>query len=242
MANNEFGLPGSSMGEIIKIIIGYSHTPGEATLDTISKLVGVHKTVISRNNQFLSDIGVIEGGQKKKVTELGIKLGRAFEHRQDEDIRKYLQTIISENAFLSNLITTLRIKNTMSQEDFAKHIVYVSGQKDTKENRTGSRTIIEILTMSGLIIESNGSFNVATGLDKPLESKKIIHEKLDEANIEEKAEADVIKEKELGSKIQFQPTPIIAINIQLQIPESDKPEVYENLFKSLRKYLIDGEN
>ena len=32
--------------------------------------------------------------------------------------------------------------------------------------------------------------------------------------------------------------PTIAINIQLQIPETENADVYENLFKALRKHLL----
>ena len=32
--------------------------------------------------------------------------------------------------------------------------------------------------------------------------------------------------------------PTIAINIQLQLPETDNPDVYDNLFRSLRKNLL----
>jgi hypothetical protein len=36
--------------------------------------------------------------------------------------------------------------------------------------------------------------------------------------------------------------PTIAINLQLQLPETENAAVYENLFKSLRKHLLTPEN
>ena len=42
------------------------------------------------------------------------------------------------------------------------------------------------------------------------------------------------------SVIVTPPSPTIAINIQLQIPEADDPTVYENLFRALRKHLFDS--
>ena len=73
----EFNLPGSSFEEVQKILKGYSHAPEQATLEQLSKLIGLHATVISRNNKFLTDIALISGGMKKTTTELGKKLGRA---------------------------------------------------------------------------------------------------------------------------------------------------------------------
>lgn len=58
----EFNLPGSSFEEVQKILKGYSHAPEQASLNELSKLIGLHATVISRNNKFLSDIGLISGG------------------------------------------------------------------------------------------------------------------------------------------------------------------------------------
>ncbi len=199
----------------------------------------MNRTMLSRNNPFLKEIGVIEGKNKKKVSGIGAKLGRAFEHHQDNDVRTFLREIISQNSILSNLITTLRIKKGMSVDDFINHIMYVSGEKDTKENRTGSRTIIELLTMSGLVTEDGGNLQVAKGSALDEASSKIIEEKLIEAKIEKPAEKAAPGLK--GDKDKKLPLPAVTINIQLQLPESDNPDVYKNLFTALRKHLINGE-
>lgn len=36
--------------------------------------------------------------------------------------------------------------------------------------------------------------------------------------------------------------PAVNINIQLQVPETDNPEVYERFFKAMREYLFDGKD
>ncbi|MCA9469615.1 MAG: hypothetical protein KC643_29795 [Nitrospira sp.] len=71
MMTKEFNLPGSSFEELQKILKGYSNASENASLDTLSKLTGLHTTVISRNNKFLTDIGLIGGGMKKTATALG---------------------------------------------------------------------------------------------------------------------------------------------------------------------------
>jgi hypothetical protein len=68
---SEFNLPGSSLEENKKIIKGYSHAGENVSLDDLSKITGLHSTVISRNNKFLADLGLIAGGRSKKATELG---------------------------------------------------------------------------------------------------------------------------------------------------------------------------
>jgi hypothetical protein len=42
----------------------------------------------------------------------------------------------------------------------------------------------------------------------------------------------------VGASLAFGTTPQIAINIQLQLPETENAEVYEKLFKALRENLL----
>ncbi|MFZ7132853.1 MAG: hypothetical protein ACOWWR_10885 [Eubacteriales bacterium] len=239
MANDSFPLPCSSVGEIIKIIIGYTNSPGETSLDSISKLTGIDKTRISKNSKFLTVISIIEGGQKKKITENGSKLGRAFEHRIEQEIQNSLKEIIGNTEFLSNLITTIRIKSGMSADDFSKHILFASNSKDTKEAKTGSKAIIEILEMAGYIKEENGVFTTPNTDEKVPNASKKIDEKIEEAEIDKKKDAN---NADLSlSKKASDIFPSLNINIELHLPISENIEVYENIFKAMRRHLIDGE-
>ena len=158
----EFNLPGSSFEEVQKIIKGYSHAPESSSLGSLSKLIGLHSTIISRNNKFLTDIGIISGGMKKTATELGKRLGRALDHKQADDGRSYWKEAVQTNEKVSGLVTTVRIKGGMSEKDFSDHVLYVSGQKNNSGNRTGARCIVDVLLTAGLLHEADGKLNVAT--------------------------------------------------------------------------------
>ena len=119
----EFNLPGSSFDEVQKILKGYSHAPEQASLDQLSKLTGLHSTVISRNNKFLFDLGLISGGMKKTATELGRGLGRALDHEQDTDAQRYWREAVQTNEKVSGLVTTVRIKGGMTEKDFSSHVL-----------------------------------------------------------------------------------------------------------------------
>jgi hypothetical protein len=60
----EFNLPGSSFEELQKILKGYSHAPDNSNLDSLSKLTGLNRSVISRNSKFLTDINLLIGFMK----------------------------------------------------------------------------------------------------------------------------------------------------------------------------------
>jgi hypothetical protein len=228
----EFNLPGSSYEEIHKIMKGYSHASENASLDGMSKLTGLHHTAISRNNKFLSDIGLITGGMKKTATDLGKHLGRALDHNQTEDCRRYWKEAVQTNEKMSALVTTVRIKDGMSEKEFTDHILYVSGQKNNSGGKTGARCVVDVLLTAALLEERDGKLLVTT---PPVDSKldSLTHEGLlvnsaGDVPIGEKKEQLVPLFPSLANRLV---TPQIAINIQLQLPETENAEVYENCFE-----------
>jgi len=242
----DFNLPGSSFEEVQKILKGYSHAPEQASLDQLSKLTGLHSTIISRNNKFLADIGLIQGGMKKTATDLGKKLGRALDHKQDQDASSYWKEAVQTNEKVAGLVTTVRIKNGMTEADFSNHVLYVSGQKNNAGNKTGARCVVDVLLVGKLLQEENGKLVVSPAPVKetPADLKAVTPSPTQPATAaEDKAHGNG------GGTIAPLPilpvisqtrtlTPQIAINIQLHLPETENAEVYEKLFKALREHLI----
>ncbi len=236
--SEEFNLPGSSLKEVQKIIMGYSQSTDNVSLDSLAKLTGLHRTKISRNNKFLTDLGLISGGVKKSPTELGRKLGRALEHNQENDIRKYWSEAVQTNQTVSSLVTTVRIKGGMTEGDFSDHVLYVSGQKNHSGNRAGARCVVDVLVEAELLDEENGKLAVSSptvqngggGSDEEPETPG---ELLSGGSEELADQAGSRAESNSGALI-----PQIAINIQLHLPETDNADVYEKLFCALREQLI----
>lgn len=238
----EFNLPGSSFEEVQKILKGYSHAPEQASLDQLSKLTGLHATVISRNNKFLTDIGLIGGGMKKSATDLGKKLGRALDHKQEADAQGYWREAVQTNEKVSGLVTTVRIKGGMTEKDFSSHVLYVSGQKNTSGNKTGARCIVDVLLAANLLQEENGKLMVSSAPAKetPADLKPAASApEQPGVAVPENGNGNEALLPALPSIPQVSNlTPQIAINIQLHLPETENAEVYEKLFKALREHLL----
>ncbi len=240
----EFNLPGSSFEEVRKILKGYSHAQEQASLDQLSKLIGLHATVISRNNKFLSDIGLIAGGMKKTATELGKKLGRALDHKQDADAQGYWKEAIQTNEKVAGLVTTVRIKGGMTEAEFSSHVLYVSGQKNNAGNKTGARCVVDVLLAANFLQEENGKLVVSSAPPKetpadlksaaPLPAQPAAAVPDNENGNGNGAPLPTLPVIPQGSNL----TPQIAINIQLHLPETENAEVYEKLFKALREHLL----
>lgn len=133
----------------------------------------------------------------------------------------------------------------MAADDVMGHILFASGAKNTKANRTGAKTILDLLLLSGLIEENAGKLRVATPVPQSASVEPIDEGQYDEvappvAPVEAAVPTPASTVTPAINTVPTTGSPTIAINIQLQLPETDKPEVYEELFKALRRHLFPG--
>lgn len=157
-----FKLPVSSYEELIKVIQAYSSVK-EGTLlslDDLSQSTGMARTVVSSNNGFLVQIGLITEGNKKTATEIGRSLGRAYTSRVDEEIVRLWKEVIGVVDFLNRMVSAVRIRNGMDRTSLLNHIIYSSGLKDNKQNRAGAGAMIEILKVAEILSETDGKLTV----------------------------------------------------------------------------------
>ncbi len=162
-----FKLPASSYEEILKLVQAYAAAKeGVAlSLDQINQATGVPRTIVSKNNGFLVQVGLITEGNKKAATDIGRALGRAYTSKVDYEIERIWKEIISNIDFLSRMISAVRIRNGMDRTNFVSHIIYSSGLKDSKESRTGAGALIEILKSVNVLEEVDGKMLVKDSLE-----------------------------------------------------------------------------
>ncbi len=249
-SNNKHSLPGSSYASLCQILAGYSHAKEPASLEEMAKSLAMDKGTISRNTGFLSDLGLITSGQKKMATDLGAALGRALEHTQAADAKRFLAEAVGNSEFVSGLVRTLRIKSGMSPDELADHALYVSGQSATQYNRTGAKTVVEILESAGLVHAEDGKLVVSTGAEaRPFEAVEEADSTAPSVNEASRQSDSTGEERPNTGEIERQRAitahnlgPNVVINVNLQIPEVDDPAVYETFFKMFRKYILDKDD
>lgn len=226
---DSFKLPSSSYEEIIKIIQAYASQKEGAvvSIDEISQATGIPRTVVSSNNGFLVQVGIITEGNKKSATDIGRNLGRASISKLDYEIDRIWKEIIADNDFLSRMISAVRIRGGMDRSNFLNHIIYSSGQKDTKQNRTGASAIIELLKSINVLEETDGKLTVSESLD---------HIPQNTSSSQEPIESQV-KEERVNSVSITKPcskaSVIININVDCTVDELDE------LSKKLKTIISD---
>ncbi|MCE9528680.1 MAG: hypothetical protein K8R36_21755 [Planctomycetales bacterium] len=160
MSDEKFKLPRSSYEEVVKIIKTYGQFDEPKSLDDVSKLVGMNPANISSNNAFLTQIEVIESGQKKLATAKGRDLARALEHEMPNEIRKSWRRVVSECPFLQNLVSAIKIRKGMDEGTLVSHIAYSAGEPKKAYVMTGARAVVDILRAAEVIMEIDGKFVV----------------------------------------------------------------------------------
>ncbi|MEX0801815.1 MAG: hypothetical protein WD688_00580 [Candidatus Binatia bacterium] len=170
MAEDKFKLPRSSYEEICKIVKAYGRLFEPASLDEVAHLCAMNPTAISANNAFLSNIAVIEGGQKKSATVKGKDLAKALEHEIPNVIQESWERIVRENEFLMKMAAAVKIRGKMDSSTLESHIAYSAGEAKSKPVMTGARAVVDILRASGVVRENEGQLVSTETSPQPIEA------------------------------------------------------------------------
>jgi hypothetical protein len=166
MAEDVFRLPRSSYQEIVKIIQAYDSVGAETSLTDVGQIAVMDTSTISKNVKFLIGIGILQGKKMKSLTPLGDRLGKALNHKIEDDISRYWGEAVQRAQFTGKVLAALRIRNGMEASALSTHIAYTAGEQKTAATQTGARAIIEILAKAGLIVEEGGTFTAASVIKK----------------------------------------------------------------------------
>src|SRR5215204_2068017 len=194
MAEREFRLPGSSYEELVNIIVAYGTRDEAARPGDVGKLDAVHQSSVSRNNGFLTQIGILQGESKKLITRRGRALALALARKDEEEIRRNWRAIVATNEFLQNVISAVKLREGMLYPTVQAYVAHAAGQPRNKPVMTGAGAIVEILKTAGLLREEAGEL-VAT-FDGELD------------------QVDAISMDELSAEIQEEEEPVVSATVE----------------------------
>ena len=115
----------------------------------------------------------------------------------------------------------------MDRTSFINHLVYSSGQKDTKQNRTGASAIVEILKSVSILIDEDGKLSVNDG---SMQEEKEIIDNSKQENKENKNEKSVTTTQAITNSMGN-----IQINVNVSCSVNELDELGDKLEKLLDK-------
>jgi hypothetical protein len=230
MAERKFRLPGSSYEELVNIIVAYGTRDEAARPGDVGKLDAVHQSSVSRNNGFLTEIGVLQGESKKLITPQGRALAQALARRDQAEIRKNWHAIVSTNEFLQNVVAAVKLREGMLYPTVQAYVAHAAGQPRNKPVMTGAGAIVEVLKTAGLLKEEAGEL-VAT-FNEEIEPEDFVMEDGSPAEAAEAPEPTVTTIVETGED------PPVRIHIHVQCTADEIEDLAPRL-KALLRELSD---
>jgi hypothetical protein len=224
MAEREFRLPGSPYEELVNIIVAYGTRDEAARPGDVSKLDSVHQSSVSRNNGFLTEIGVLQGETKKLITRRGRSLALALARKDKEEIRRNWREIVATNEFLQNVVAAVKLREGMLYPTVQAYVAHAAGQPRNKPVMTGAGAIVEILKIAGLLREEAGEL-VAT-FDGELDVVEDIA--MEELSTEEETEPL------LSATVETSEDPAVKIHLHVQCTADDLEDLAPRLRALLR--------
>lgn len=172
-----FPMPGSSWQMIKKIIIAYgaARDDDNPTVESIAQLAGIPRPAVSKNNNFLRAVGVLEA-DKNKLTVKGLHLATGLELGNDSMATEALQEIIAETSALNLLLKVLKARGAMSAESFNGQVILAMGLHAKSPSLNYIRTLMDLLIESQLVKVSEDGVGLRSGAEirtgkKPDEGK-----------------------------------------------------------------------
>jgi hypothetical protein len=162
MAEATFRLPESGFEQVRRILQAYhsaarGSTETPVSLDDLVKRTAINRTAVSSNNAFLLSLGLIEGGNAKRLTPLGVRAALVLDHEGAPEAQEAWKEVV-ENSELERIVDAVRIRQGMDEDALLSHIVLTAGVPKTSRWLTGARTVVDLLQFSGLLVEKDGLF------------------------------------------------------------------------------------
>jgi hypothetical protein len=227
MAEREFRLPGSPYEELVNIIVAYGTRDEAAGSGDVGKLDAAHQSSVSRNNGFLTEIGVLQGESKKLITRRGRALALALARRDQAEMRKNWRAIVATNEFLQNVVAAVKLREGMLYPTVQAYVAHAAGQPRNKPVMTGAGAIVEILKSAGLLREEAGEL-VAT-FDEEIEPEDFVME--DESS----PQADEASEPTVSATLDAGEDPLMRVHLHIQCTADEIEDLVPRLKALLRE-------
>jgi len=211
MAEREFRLPGSPYEELVNIIVAYGTRDEAANPGDVGKLDAVHQSSVSRNNGFLTEIGVLQGESKKLITRRGRALALALARKDPVEVRKNWRAIVATNEFMQNVVAAVKLREGMLYPTVQAYVAHAAGQPRNKPVMTGAGAIVEILKAAGLLIEEAGE--LVAPFNGAFEPEDLA---LEDAPLDE---ADEVAEPTVSASVEAGPAVKIHLHVQCSAEE-----------------------
>jgi hypothetical protein len=129
---DKISMPSSSWPTLKKIIRAYGEVQDsdKPTADDVAEIAKIQRSIISSNNKFLREIGIIQETENKP-TPLGVRLVSGLSMDNGELVSEVLQEIVRNDSGLNRFVSMVRARGPMKLELLKGEIAIAGGLSQT---------------------------------------------------------------------------------------------------------------
>jgi hypothetical protein len=239
---NKLSMPMASWTVLKRIVRAYG-TVGEeetATVEQVANRAGMQRTIVSSNNNFLRDIGVLLPAENK-LTVLGLRLARCLALENEDMIAEALQEIIRSSPALNQFISLVRARGTVKTDVLRGEVLVAAEVADSdKMMSLRAKSVLDMLHESRLIELNEDVVRVGSTATKQPELTPSAppNEPLKAAALASPNAALGQAQMPRGIPLPLGPTRLA----YLQLPDNWEPKELSKLIKLLQIALGDESN
>jgi hypothetical protein len=147
-----FQMPSHGWAMVKRIVRAYGAAQDDETsnVESVARLAGVQRPIVSGNNNFLRSIGILEI-DKPKLTSLGVKLATGLGLENESITIDALQDLVRITPIFNQLLNTLRARGSMDPATFKGQIILGAGLRPSSPTLATIKTLTDLLEESRLI-------------------------------------------------------------------------------------------
>jgi len=159
----KFSMPYSSWETLQKIIRAYNAASGDEkpTVRDIANLAGIQRPLVSANNNFLRELGLLQA-EVNKLTPLGSRLATGIELDNESMVTEALAESVQSSPGLGQLMNTLRARGTMTVDAFKGHVITMAQLTASSPTLNYVKTIIDYIEAAE-VLRIDGDNVIFTG-------------------------------------------------------------------------------
>jgi hypothetical protein len=145
-------MPAHAWSMVKRIIRAYGAAQDDegSNVESVAKLAGIQRPIVSANNNFLRSLGVVEI-DKPKLTPLGVKLATGIGLENESITTEALQDVVRTTPIFNQLLSTLRARGSMEIAAFKGQVILAAGIKPNSPTLATIKTLTDILEESRLV-------------------------------------------------------------------------------------------
>lgn len=209
-----FQMPGHGWTMVKRIVRAYGAAQADenSNVEGVARLAGIHRPIVSANNNFLRSVGILEL-EKLKLTPLGVKLATGIGIDNAPLVAEALEEVVRTTPIFYQLLSTLRARGPMETAAFRGQIILAVGLNENSTTLPMVKTLVDMMEESALIQIRDDKIFLGGVADNGFMQPAIINhpqppdpqKPLTDPNIQTRTDTNVWAEQLLAKFPQFDP-------------------------------------